>query len=79
MVLNVVLYARKERKQMDEKEKKPLSEARKRATAKYHAKFQQVKFYCEPDLYEEVKSYCSAQGISMAQFIKDSMRRGMES
>ena len=46
---------------------------------RYHSKFQQVKFYCEPDLYEEVKAYCAAKGISMSQFIKDSMRRGMES
>jgi len=74
MVLNVVLYARKERKQMDEKEKKPLSEARKRATAKYHAKFQQVKFYCEPELYEAAKSYCEEHGESLTGFIKRLMR-----
>lgn len=46
---------------------------------RYHSKFQQVKFYCEPDLYEEVKAYCAAQGVSMSQFIKDSMRKNMES
>ena len=41
---------------------------------KYHAKFQQVKFYCEPELYEAAKSYCEEHGESLTGFIKRLMR-----
>ena len=46
------------------------SEAQIRALKRYHDKFQQVKFYFEPELYLEVKDYCEAKGESMTAFIK---------
>lgn len=54
------------------------SEAQKRALKKYHDKFQQVKFYCEPDLYLEMKDYCERNGDSISQFIKDAVREKMQ-
>ena len=44
------------------------------SSEKYHAKFQQVKFYCEPELYEAAKSYCEEHGESLTGFIKRLMR-----
>ena len=41
---------------------------------RYHAKFQQVKFYCEPELYEAAKAYCAEHGESMSGLIKRLMR-----
>ena len=41
---------------------------------KYHSKFQQVKFYCEPELYEAAKAYCAEHGESLTAFIKRLMR-----
>lgn len=57
--------------------KRPITEAKKKADAKYQAKFQQVKFYCEPDLYEEMKTFCEKQGESMASFMKRAIKRSM--
>ena len=54
-----------------------LSEARRRAIQKYHDKFVQVKFYCEPDFYAEIKEYCESRGESVAQLIKRSVREQM--
>lgn len=65
---------RKEFNLMEESVKKPISEAKKRADAKYHSKFQQVKFYCEPELYEAAKAYCAEHGESLTAFIKRLMR-----
>lgn len=50
-----------------------------RANRKYQDKFQQVKFYCEPDLYLEIKEYCEATGESVAAFLKRLARAEMES
>lgn len=55
-----------------------VSEAKKRADAKYWAKFQQVKFYCEPELYEAAKGYCAAHGESLTGFIKRLMAEELE-
>lgn len=54
-----------------------LSEARLRSIKKYQDKFQQVKFYCEPELYLEIKDYCELKGESMASFFKRLARAEM--
>ena len=41
---------------------------------KYQDKFQQVKFYCEPELYEAAKEYCAAHGESLSGFLKRLIR-----
>ena len=71
---NVVQCRGKECDLMENEIRRPISEAKKRADAKYHAKFQQVKFYCEPELYETAKSYCEEHGESLTGFIKRLMR-----
>ena len=63
---------------MAEERKTKNSEARLRANRKYQDKFQQVKFYCEPELYLEIKDYCEARGESVAAFIKRLARAEME-
>ena len=55
---------------MSEERTTKLSEAKLRANRKYQDKFQQVKFYCEPELYLEIKDYCEAKGESVSAFLK---------
>lgn len=56
-----------------------VSEAQKRAVKKYHDKFAQVKFYCEPDLYLDIKDYCEATGESISAFLKRVAREEINS
>lgn len=56
-----------------------LTEAQLRANRKYQDKFQQVKFYCEPELYLEMKDYCEARGESVSAFLKRVIKAEMES
>lgn len=64
---------------MEGEEKKPMSEARRKSLDKYWSKFQQVKFYCEPDLYDEMKKACAAAGESMASFMKRAIQNELAS
>ena len=65
--------------EMSEERTTKLSEAKLRANRKYQDKFQQVKFYCEPVLYLEIKEYCEAKGESISAFLKRLARAEMES
>ena len=53
-------------------DKKPLSEARKKANAKYLSKF------AEPDHYEEIKRHAESMGESGAAFAKRAIAETME-
>ena len=55
--------------------KKPLSEARKKANAKYLSKFAEMRIRLEPDYYEKIKRHAESMGESGAAFAKRAMLR----
>ena len=59
-------------------DKKPLSEARKKANAKYLSKFAEMRIRLEPDYYEEIKRHAESMGESCAAFAKRAIAETME-
>ena len=59
-------------------DKKPLSEARKKANAKYLSKFAEMRIRLEPDYYEEIKRHAESMGESGAAFAKRAIAETME-
>ena len=59
-------------------DKKSLSEARKKANAKYLSKFAEMRIRLEPDYYEEVKRHAESMGESGAAFAKRAIAETME-
>lgn len=58
--------------------KKPLSEAQKKANAKYLSKFAEMRIRLEPDYYEEIKLHAESMGESGAAFAKRAIAETME-
>ena len=58
--------------------KKPLSEAQKKANAKYLSKFAEMRIRLEPDYYEEIKRHAESMGESGAAFAKRAIAETME-
>lgn len=59
-------------------DKKPLSEARKKANAKYLSKFAEMRIRLEPDYYEEIKRHAESMGESGAAFAKRAIAETIE-
>ena len=58
--------------------KKPLSEAQKKANAKYLSKFAEMRIRLEPDYYEEIKRHAESMDESCAAFAKRAIAETME-
>ena len=59
-------------------DKKPLSEARKKANAKYLSKFSEMRIRLESDYYEEIKRHAESMGESCVAFAKRAIAEATE-
>lgn len=57
----------------------PVSEAKKRADAKYRAaKRKQIQLDFKTDEFERIKSYCEAKGVKVATWCKEVISKAIE-
>ena len=53
-------------------------ESKYQANVRYWSKFRQLKFYCEPELYDAISEYCALHGESVTGFMKRIAREAIE-